>query len=63
MTKTDYPIYADDGTKFCMRCQGEDGELVIEGPKGKRLSLSNFMKQVYNPETANKQRGKSKRER
>ena len=60
MTKTDYPIYADDGTKFCMRCQDEDGEPVIEGPKGKRITVANLMKQVYNPTIANKNRGKIK---
>ena len=63
MTKTDYPIYTDDGTKFCMRYQGEDGDPVIEGPKGKRLTMSNFLKQVYNPSIANKNRGKFKKAR
>lgn len=58
MTKEDYPIYAEDGTKFCMRHQGADGELVIEGPKGKRLTLTSFMSQIYNPSVANNRRGK-----
>ena len=36
---------------------------VIEGPKGKRLAISNFLKQVYNPSIANKNRGKFKKAR
>lgn len=63
MTKTDYPIYAEDDTKFCMRYQGENGDSVIECPKGKRLTMSNFLKQVYNPSIANKNRGKFKKAR
>lgn len=48
MTKTDYPIFADDGSKLCMRYEGTNGELIIEGPKGKTISVANFMAQIYN---------------
>lgn len=58
MTKTDYPIFADDGSKFCMRYEGTNGELIIEGPKGKTISVANFMAQIYNPTTAKTRRGK-----
>jgi hypothetical protein len=60
MTKDCYPIYADDGSKFCMRKQGANGEPVIEGPKGKTVTVTNFMAQLYNPSTANSRRGKIK---
>ncbi len=60
MTNTDYPIYADDGTLFCMRHQSENGEVIVQGPKGKRLSVTNLIQQVYNPSLANEQRGKKK---
>ena len=60
MTNTDYQIYADDGTMFCMRHQSEDGEVIVQGPKGKTLSVTNLIKQIYNPAVANEYRGKKK---
>lgn len=58
MTDNDYPIYADDGTKFCVRTKDENGELVVEGPKGKKLTVDSFIEQVYNPHTSNARRNK-----
>ena len=39
MTKTDYPIYAEDGTLFCKKVVDEYGEEILEGPKGKRITF------------------------
>lgn len=60
MTNTDYPIIADDGTMFCMRHQSEDGEVIVQGPKGKTLSVTNLIQQIYNPSVAKQCRGKRK---
>lgn len=49
MTKTDYPIYAEDGTLFCKKVVDEYGEEILEGPKGKRITFRNLSVQVFNP--------------
>ncbi len=58
MTKTDYPIYTDDGKLFCKKTLGEHGEEILEGPKGLKIAFSDLQKQVFDPSTANKRRGK-----
>lgn len=58
MTKTDYPIYTDDGKLFCKKITGEDGTQILEGPKGMRITIENLNKQYYSPSVANKKRGK-----
>ena len=63
MTKTDYPIYAEDGSFFCKKVIDEYGEEILEGPKGKRITFRNLSAQVFNPSTANKNRGKVKKAR
>lgn len=63
MTKTDYPIYTDDGKMFCKKIIGEHGEQILEGPKETRITFANLSEQVYNPSTANKNRGKIKKAR
>lgn len=63
MTKTDYPIYAEDGSLFCKKVVDEYGEEILEGPKGKRITFRNLSEQVFNPATANKNRGKIKKAR
>lgn len=61
MAENAYPIYSDDGRMFCKRLQEENGNLIIIGPKGIKMSAENFIKQLYNPETANKNRNKYKK--
>lgn len=49
MTKTDYPIYTDDGKLFCKKVVGENGEQILEGPNKTRITFANLSEQVYNP--------------
>ena len=57
MNVNEYPIYDDHGRLFCIRrLEGE--VVIIEGPKGRRLSLSSFIKQACDSSTACKNRGK-----
>lgn len=60
MTNEDYPIYAEDGTLFCMRHRREDGEVIVEGPKGKKIKISSLMQQAYDPSVAKTNRGRKK---
>lgn len=60
MEENAYPIYSDDGRMFCKRLE-ENGNLIIIGPKGRKMSVAKFMEQVYNPNLANKNRNKYKK--
>lgn len=60
MAENAYPIYSDDGRMFCKRLE-ENGNLMLLGPKGKKMSVAKFMEQVYNPNDANKNRNKYKK--
>lgn len=62
MADNAYPIYSDDGRMFCKRLE-ENGNVMILGPDGKKMSITKFMEQVYNPNIANKNRNKYKNQK
>lgn len=60
MSMTDYAIYAEDGSMFCM-CHCDGDKIELEGKGGKRISLIDLQRYALNPELAQKGRGKRQR--
>lgn len=60
MSEMEYPIYAENGSMFCMcRCDGD--RIELEGKDGKRISLIALQRYALNPELAQKGHGKRQR--
>jgi len=58
MVSDDYQIHSDDGSRFCDCHHDENGNIILKGPKGMKISFTSFLAQVTNPRAANKRRGK-----
>ncbi len=58
MMETGVPIYADDGTLFCKCYKQANGEIRLEGAKGKAINLLSLQEQVFNPQKTMQNRGK-----
>ena len=61
MKREDYQIHSDDGSRFCDCHPDENGEIILKGPKGMKMTFTSFLTQVTNPKVAYKKRGKRKK--